>query len=106
MSSVLNVPSKKLYLLFYEVVEDYTQRRQAYREEHLAMAKQFASRGELLLGGALADPVDGALLLFRGNGPEVAESFANNDPYVKNGLVTRWYVRAWTVVAGTQMTVD
>lgn len=47
-------------------------------------------RCELVLGGALADPVDGAALLFRGSSPEVAEEFAQADPYVRNGLVTTW----------------
>jgi len=50
-------------------------------------------RGELLLGGALAHAVDGALLLFQGDSPEVAERFAAADPFVKHGLVTRWHVR-------------
>jgi hypothetical protein len=53
-----------------------------------------------VLGGALADPVDGAVLLFRGNSPAVAESFATTDPYVTHGLVTRWRVRTWTTVIG------
>lgn len=89
------------YLLFYDVVPDYVERRTVYREEHLAYAGAAAERGELLLGGALADPVDGAVILFQGDSPEVAEDFARQDPYVKNGLVTGWRVRPWTIVAGT-----
>ena len=58
------------------------------------------ARGELLLGGALANPADGAVLLFTGDSPEVAEKFAQADPYVANGLVKRWYVREWTTVVG------
>jgi uncharacterized protein len=38
--------------------------------------------------------------VFQGDDPSVAERFAKNDPYVKNGLVTRWRVRPWTVVIG------
>jgi uncharacterized protein YciI len=53
-----------------------------------------------VLGGALANPIDGAVLLFRGESPEVAESFALADPYVQNGLVMRWRVREWTTVVG------
>jgi uncharacterized protein YciI len=30
----------------------------------------------------------------------VAEQFAAADPYVLNGLVTRWRVREWTTVVG------
>src|SRR3954468_664950 len=88
------------YLLFYEVVADYAERRKAFRKEHLANARAAHARGELVLGGALADPVDGAVLLFRGESPAVAESFATADPYVQNGLVTRWRVREWTTVVG------
>jgi uncharacterized protein len=40
------------------------------------------------------------VLVFRGSSPEVAESFARSDPYVNNGLVTRWRVRKWTTVIG------
>ncbi len=88
------------YLLFYDVVPDYVERRAAYREEHLALGRAAQGRGELVLGGALADPVDGAVLLFRGDTPAVAEAFARADPYVRHGLVRRWWVRAWTTVVG------
>lgn len=88
------------YLLFYEVGDDYISRRGEFREAHLAKAWQASDRGELVLGGALANPPDGAVLLFKGGSPEVAEKFAKSDPYVTNGLVRRWYVREWTTVAG------
>lgn len=88
------------YLLFYEVGEDYALRRAEFREGHLEKAWEASERGELILGGALANPVDGAVLLFKGNSPEVAEKFARHDPYVTNGAVKRWYVREWTTVAG------
>lgn len=88
------------YLLFYEVGEDYLSRRAEFRQEHLEKAWKASARGELVLGGALADPVDRALLLFKGGAPEVAEKFARTDPYVTHGLVKRWYVREWTTVAG------
>ncbi|MCY2983498.1 MAG: YciI-like protein [Planctomycetota bacterium] len=91
---------QKHFLLIYEVGEDYVEKRAPFRAVHLALAEQAAARGELVLGGALADPVDKAILLFRSNGPEVAQSFANNDPYVQNGLVKKWSVREWTTVAG------
>src|SRR2546430_35769 len=61
-------------------------------------------RGELVLAGALADPVDGAVLVFRGPTPQAAEAFARADPYVANKLVTRWRVRKWTTVVGEGVT--
>ena len=88
------------YLLFYEVGEDYIARRAQFRDAHLGMAWNASERGELVLGGALADPVDGAVLLFKGDSAAVAKKFAEVDPYVTNGIVKRWYVREWTTVAG------
>lgn len=88
------------FLLFYDLGADYLQRRPQFRAEHLALAWQASDRGELILGGALGDPVDTSLLLFRGDSPDVAERFALADPYVKNGLVVRWRVRPWARVVG------
>jgi uncharacterized protein len=85
------------YILFYDVVDDYGA---AFREAHLKHAKQAHERGEIVLAGALADPVDGAVLVFRGESSETAEAFAKADPYVLNGLVKAWRVRKWTTVIG------
>jgi uncharacterized protein YciI len=90
----------KHFLLFYDVAADYLARRAEFREAHLVKAWAAHARGELVLGGALADPVDGAVLLFAADSPRVAEAFAREDPYVLNGLVTRWRVREWSTVAG------
>jgi uncharacterized protein YciI len=88
------------YLLFYDVAADYLERRGAFRAEHLALAWEAQSEGHLVLAGALANPADGAVFHFRGDSPEVAEQFAKADPYVRNGLVTRWRVREWITVVG------
>jgi uncharacterized protein len=88
------------YALFYEVVDDFVERRVLYREEHLRLAREAHRNGEIVLAGALAEPADGALLIFRGESPEVATSFAQHDPYVRHGLVRNWEVRPWTVVIG------
>ena len=88
------------YLLFYDVVADYARKRMPFRTAHIAYAQQAVARGDLVLGGALAEPVDGAVLVFRGSSPAVVEAFAVSDPYVTNGLVTRWRVREWTTVIG------
>ncbi len=88
------------YLLFYDVASDYLERRLAFRDAHLAYADEAVRRGELVLGGALADPADAAILLFRGASPAAAEGFAAADPYVTNGLVKAWRVREWTTVVG------
>jgi uncharacterized protein YciI len=94
------------YLLFYDVIDDYAERRLPHRAAHLAYAREALARGDLVLGGALANPVDGAVLLFLGSSPKVAEDFAAADPYVTNGLVTRWHVREWTTVVGKDAQVS
>ena len=88
------------WVLEYRVVDDYVERRSQFRSEHLDAARAAHERGELVLAGALADPPDRALLVWRGDDPSAAERFAATDPYVRNGLVTSWSVRPWTVVVG------
>lgn len=88
------------YLLIYDVVDDYVERRAPLRAAHIRLAREAVARGELLLGGALANPPDQVYLLFKGDSPAAAEAFARSDPYVVNGLVTRWRVREWTTVVG------
>ena len=88
------------YLLIYDVVDDYASRRQPYRQEHLELAQSFADRGELELGGALDDPVDQAILLFRVEDPKEIDEFVAQDPYVRHGLIQSWKVRKWLTVIG------
>lgn len=87
-------------ILFYDLVDDYVERRGQFRAEHLGLANEAHERGEILLAGAHGDPIDGATLVFTVDDPAVAERFAKNDPYVKNGLVTNWWVVPWHVVVG------
>jgi uncharacterized protein len=88
------------FFLLYQFVPDYLQRRPLYRAQHLRLAWQAHARGELILAGALAEPVDAAVLLFAGESDAAARAFAAADPYVKAGLVTQWSVRPWTTVVG------
>lgn len=88
------------YVLFYRFVKDSKTVKLPFRDIHLKFAWEAAERGELILGGALTDPEDEAMLLFKGDSPEVAENFANHDPYVLNGVVTQWQVRLWSTVVG------
>ena len=88
------------YILFYDVIDDFVTKRAQFRAPHLELAQQAYKRGELVLAGALADPADGAVLVFHSPSPEPAEAFAKADPYVTNGLVTRWQVRKWNTVIG------
>jgi len=88
------------YLLIYELAPSYLEERGQFRDEHLELAWQAHERGELVLAGALAEPVDRAVLLFRSDTPEPAKAFVAADPYVRHGLVREWQVRPWTTVVG------
>lgn len=90
------------HILFYDVVDDYVERRAPLREQHFELAQQAVARGELVMAGALADPVDGAVIVFRGDSPAAAEAFVRADPYVQHGLVKSWRIRKWTTVFGDQ----
>lgn len=90
----------KHFLLFYDLAADYLERRAAFRDAHLALAWASHHRGELQLGGALTDPVDSSVLMFRAETIAVVEDFARTDPYVVNGIVVRWRAREWTTVVG------
>ncbi len=88
------------YLLVYTFVDDYIERRAQFRDAHLNQAWTAQANGDLVLAGALTDPTDTGVLLFQGDTPTAAETFARTDPYVLNGLVKTWSVRQWTTVVG------
>lgn len=88
------------WLLFYDYIADIVERRAPFRDAHLALARAAHDRGTLLLAGALAEPPDGAVFVFRADDPSVVEEFVAEDPYVDQGLVTAWRIRRWTVVVG------
>ena len=88
------------HILFYDVVEDFLSKRTKFRNLHLEHVRRAHERGDIVLAGALADPTDGAVLVFRGASAESVEEFARKDPYVTNGLVKSWRVRKWMTVVG------
>ncbi len=94
------------YALFYEVVDDFVARRAPFRQEHLRLANEARARGEIIFAGALAEPADRALIVFRAADKSNAEAFARKDPYVVNGLVKKWEVRPWNVVVGNEPTAS
>jgi uncharacterized protein YciI len=89
------------YLLEYAYVPDIVERRAPLREEHLARIAEAVRRGEVVLAGALSDPVDRGILVWSVDDAAPVEAFAAADPYVVGGLVDSWTVRPWTVVDGT-----
>lgn len=89
------------FALQYDVVPDHLTRRTPYRDAHIALARESEARGELVMAGALSDPL-GALLIFKADDDTCVRAFVSADPYVTEGLVTRWQIRPWTVVIGAR----
>ena len=77
------------YILKYHLADDYLERRSSYREEHLQLAGQLHQKGKLILGGALTDLTDEALLVFYVENKSVIENFISKDPYIKNGRILK-----------------
>jgi uncharacterized protein len=90
------VDPERHYILFYEYVADILERRAPYREEHLARIRAGKDDGHVLMAGPLGDPPSGAAIVFADLAQ--AEAFAQEDPYVQNGLVTSWHLHVWTLV--------
>ena len=88
----------KHFILFYTTVEGYVEKRAPYRAEHLALVLEYKKAGHIVLAGALKDPVDGAVLVFHVEDPEIIKEFVKKDPYVIHGLILRWDIREWTTV--------
>ena len=81
------------YVLLYESSPDVADRAPEYFEAHRAHWQQFLEDATLLMIGPFRPPGLGAMSVFRTR--EAAEAFARDDPFVTNGLVTRWTVHEW-----------
>jgi uncharacterized protein len=82
------------YVLFYDSADDVLTRAPAHFEAHTARGKDFHDRGSLLMYGPFGDPQrEGSMAVFASR--EAAEEFATNDPFVLNGVVRDWHIRAW-----------
>lgn len=86
------------FALFYDTVDRFLDRRQPYRQAHLAQIDAAYAEGRLILAGALKP--SGALLIFRANDASEVEQFVYRDPYVTNGLISGWRIQEWSVVVG------
>jgi uncharacterized protein YciI len=69
-------PSPPSYhVLQYKYVPDILDRRDPFRAEHLQGAKDMAAQRKIVMAGALTDPVDGAVFVFRDVTKEEIEAF-------------------------------
>lgn len=91
----------KTFAVFTHFVENAAEKRAPHREAHLAHLRELHEKGALLMGGALQNPMDSGLLIFRAESAEEIEAALANDSYAKNGIWTKIVVREWSVVVGS-----
>jgi len=91
------------YILFYQYVDNIEEKRAPYRPDHLALAKSFNEAGNMPLVGVTGTPINGAILVFNVDNEAQVKEFVNQDPYVKNGLVTDWRIESWNIVIGSEL---
>lgn len=81
------------YVLFYASSADGLRSAPAHFAAHRARWQTFVDRGELVMIGPFANPLEGAMAVFTTR--EAAEAFAAEDPFVVNGVVVTWRVSEW-----------
>jgi uncharacterized protein len=83
------------HILFYEYVEDVLDRRAPYREAHL---ERIRARDDIVMAGAVGDPLHAAVIIFKDTEPEQIAEFARKDPYLEGGLVVESRIEVYRVV--------
>lgn len=82
------------YVLFYESADNVAAKARSQFPAHQARWAEFAAKGTLLGIGTFGRPQEeGSMAIFATR--EAAEEFANGDPFVLNGVVSRWEIREW-----------
>jgi uncharacterized protein YciI len=82
------------YLMEYHPTENFLALAQEHAPAHRARLQEFHDRGVLLMAGPLGDPPTGrAVGIFTTR--EGAEEFIAGDPFVLNGVVSRWEISPW-----------
>ncbi len=88
----------KTYAALIRYVDGILERRAPHRAAHLANLQRLVEEGKVILAGAWTDPLDGALVVYRGSSKEEVEAMMHNDPYYHAGLWTSYEIREWNVV--------
>lgn len=83
-------------VVFYEASPNVMQLAPVHFPAHKARLDAFAARGELLAVGPYLDPRDGSLAVF--SDLTAAEAFVAEDPFVREGVVSKHTVKEWREV--------
>jgi uncharacterized protein YciI len=87
-------------LLTLDYVEDILEKRDPYRAEHIAGAKAEEEAGKCVLAGALQNPTDKGVFVFKDCDEAYVKNFVESDAYYKAGLVPSYTIRPWMIVVG------
>ena len=94
-------PAPPTYLLLtLDYVEDILEKRDPYRAEHIAGAKAQEEAGKCVLAGALQNPTDKGVFVFKDCDEAYVKAFVEGDAYYKAGLVPSYTIRPWMIVVG------
>ena len=90
----------KYYVAFFvtscKSMEEVKSRHGATIAAHLARSNELHKQGTLLMAGAFLDnPEEPVSTMGIFPTREAAEEYAKGDPFVLNGLVTKWHIREW-----------
>ena len=99
-TNVITPLSSTNYLLKYEYIPDVLEKRGPHREGHISLAKKMIEENKCLSGGPTGEPnmkvPTGALFVF--TDLDSAKYYVDHDPYVKNGIVTKYTIEEWNIV--------
>lgn len=80
-------------VMFYELAEDGLSKAQLHFPAHRARLEAFHQDGTLLMAGPYGSPPQGALGIFTSKA--AAEAFIAQDPFVLDGVVSRYSIHEW-----------
>lgn len=90
----------KLFAALIDYPANVLERRAPHRAAHLAYLTDLIAHRRALMGGAFADPTEGAIIVYRAASAEEVRRMMDEDPYGKAGLFDRVTIREWNVVVG------
>ena len=88
------------FLFFYLMIDDPARVRDS-AARHAAYWQQHAPLG--YLGGPFADR-SGGLITFEVDSPSQADQLVGNDPFIVDGVISRWWLHHWLTAAAAPAT--
>jgi uncharacterized protein len=94
------MPDESTFLVTYRYVPGMEERRTPHRAAHLEWLRELHAAGRLLLAGALQDPVDTGVLIFRAPDGYTVRQLLMQDPYARAELIVEVSVRPYGIAVG------